>query len=642
MGFKPVPMARMRIIAYREKATDLLTLLHDMKSIQFEDVTDSYKEGMKSSTEIEGRGRVIELMNEIRGMENLLPPRKITGKRKFSSVQEIISAAEAIRIGEDLRTAVNSINDLKTELKSIDNRLEIVEPLESLDVDMSCFNNSVISSYLIQGEYEGKIGENYIVNRVNGNTVLSMPKSGEKEFAQSIGSQSGKAIYIMQMRGKPREIRDDLLNLKKNINEKISELETGIGELSDKHYSEIVSVREALEIEAKKIEAAMKMPSSQSIFVMEGWVPEPKFQKISDAVERKADHLCIIERVKTDEIGPTLQDNPRRFRLFESFIRFYSLPQDIEIDPTIIFAIVFPIFFGIMVGDWGFGIVILLLSLWLIKRINSTGPKKPLPKKMTGFITSIFSPYQLQILAKAMLPGSIVAIIVGILFNGFFGFAILPTTIGPFHITYFNPIVYTSKILLMTGYFGVVMVSFGFILGIMNDYYYNHKKMIIGKVGWLLFVWGIVIYGLSLIYKLNLSLTTNPFADIDIASMILGVVMIIATEKGIGLIELPSVISHVLSYLRIMGILLASVILTKLVNTFFISTLHDPVLIIFGVILLIIGQLFALLLAIVESGIQGVRLLYVEFFSKFYRGNGKPFTPFGSKRRYTEEVNEIE
>ena len=148
----------------------------------------------------------------------------------------------------------------------------------------------------------------------------------------------------------------------------------------------------------------------------------------------------------------------------------------------------------------------------------------------------------------------------------------------------------------------------------------------------------IVIYGLSLIYKLNLSLTTNPFADIDIASMILGVVMIIATEKGIGLIELPSVISHVLSYLRIMGILLASVILTKLVNTFFISTLHDPVLIIFGVILLIIGQLFALLLAIVESGIQGVRLLYVEFFSKFYRGNGKPFTPFGSKRRYTEEV----
>ena len=250
MGFKPVPMARMRIIAYREKAAGLLTLLHDMKSIQFEDVTDSYKEGMKSSTEIEGRGRVIELMNEIRGMENLLPPRKITGKRKFSNVQEIISAAEAIRIGEDLRTAVNSINDLKTELKSIDNRLEIVEPLESLDADMSCFNNSVISSYLIQGEYEGKIGENYIVNRVNGNTVLSMPKSGEKEFAQSIGSQSGKAIYIMQMRGKPREIRDDLLNLKKNINEKISELETGIGELSDKHYSEIVSVREALEIEA--------------------------------------------------------------------------------------------------------------------------------------------------------------------------------------------------------------------------------------------------------------------------------------------------------------------------------------------------------------------------------------------------------
>ena len=642
MSFKPVPMARMRIIAYREKAAGLLTFLHDLNSIQFEEVTDSYKEGLKSSTDIEGRGRIIELMNEVRGMENLLPHGKVSGKRRFSNSHEILTAAENIKIGDDLRAAVNSINDLKTELKSIDNRLEVIEPLQSLDVDMSCFTNSVISSYIVWGDYEGKVGENYIVSRVNGNTILSIPKSGEKEFAQSLSSQSGKAAYIIEMHGKPGEIVKELTKLKNDINGKIRELEDGIRGLSESHYSEIVSVREALEIEAKKIEAAAKMPSSQSIFVLEGWVPEPKFQKISDGVEKATDHLCMIERAQTDEIGPTLQDNPRRFRLYESFIRFYSLPQDIEIDPTIIFAIAFPIFFGIMVGDWGFGIVILLLSMWLIKRINSSGHKRPLPKKLTGFITSIFTPYQLQILAKAMLPGSVVAIVVGILFNGFFGFAILPTTIGPFHITYFNPIVYTSKILLMTGYFGVGMVSFGFILGILNDYYYNHKKMIIGKVGWLLFVWGIVIYGLSLIYKLNLDPATNPFAAADIISMIAGVAMILATEKGIGLIELPSVISHVLSYLRIMGILLASVILTKLVNTFFLSSLHNPVMIVFGVILLIIGQLFALLLAIVESGIQGVRLLYVEFFSKFYRGNGKQFTPFGTKRRYTEEINEAE
>ncbi|MHB1440405.1 MAG: V-type ATP synthase subunit I [Cuniculiplasma sp.] len=637
MHFKPVPMTRMRIIAYREKAGVLLTLLHDMNAIQFEDVTADYKVGMKSSTNLEQRGKIIELLNEIRGIESLLPPRKVQGRKKFSSLTEIITAAQSVRIGGDLKIAVESINDLKTQLKSIENRLDVLNPLKDLDVDMSCFNNSVVSSYIVRGDYEAPEDNGYIIIKVGTDTVVAVPKAKEKEFAQSIGSEPGKVLFIMEMKGKPSDLRDQLLKMKEKATREISELEAGIGEISDQNYYQIVSIREALEIEAKKVEAAMKMPSSQSIFVMEGWVPAPKFEKISSAVERKTSNLCFVEKVETDEIGPTLQDNPKRFRLFESFIRFYSLPQDAEIDPTIIFAIVFPIFFGIMVGDWGFGIIILLLSLWLTRRINSSGKKRPLPRKLTGFITSIFSPYQLQILARAMLPGAVVAIIVGILFNGFFGFAILPTQIGSLHITYFDPIVYTSKILLMTGYFGVIMVSFGFILGILNDYYYSHKKMIIGKVGWLLFVWGIVIYGLSLIYKLNLSPTTNPFADVDIGSMIAGVIMIIATEKGIGLIELPSVISHVLSYLRIMGILLASVILTKLVNSFFLSTLNDPILIIFGVILLIIGQMFALLLAIVESGIQGVRLLYVEFFSKFYRGNGKPFSPFGTRRRYTEE-----
>ena len=61
-------------------------------------------------------------------------------------------------------------------------------------------------------------------------------------------------------------------------------------------------------------------------------------------------------------------------------------------------------------------------------------------------------------------------------------------------------------------------------------------------------------------------------------------------------------------------------------------------LIIVGIVVLIVGQLFTLVLAIFEPGIQGARLIYVEFFSKFYRGNGRPFIPFGTSRKYTEKV----
>lgn len=637
MSFKPVPMEKVRIIAIKSKAQDLLSAIHDLGSVQLEDVTEDFRKDMNSSTELYRKNEIIELLNVFRGMEALLPRKDVKEKVKFSDVDELIARANNMRIQEDIKIAMDSIGDLKSEIKNIDNRLEVLNFLKPLDADVSYFNNSVVSSYIIRDQTEIPENEEYIRNFTGTATIVTMPKELEKEFAQKMGTEPGKVIHVMEMHGKPDDLIHNLEALKSGAELKIKELEMGLDELSNRHYAELVSIREALEIEAKKIEVAMKMPSSRSIFVLEGWVPKREHQKLKSTTENVTGGLCIMEDIQTDEEPPTLQQTPRRFKLFESFIRFYSLPQGTEIDPTLIFAIIFPIFFGIMVGDWGFGLFILIFALWLNKRINSTGPKRKLPKKLTGFVTSIFSPYQLQILARAMLPGAVVAIIAGVIFNGFFGFKILPTQIGSLHITYFDPIVYTSKLLLITGYFGVFMVSFGFILGIINDYYHNHKKMIIGHIGWLLFVWGIVIMGLSLIYKLDLSPSTNIFAAVDYGAIVLGVILIVMIEKGIGLIELPSVISHILSYLRIMGILLASVILTELVNQFFLSSLKDPVLLVFGVIILIIGQLFALLLAIVESGIQGVRLLYVEFFSKFYKGNGKPFSPFRTDRKYTEE-----
>ena len=102
------------------------------------------------------------------------------------------------------------------------------------------------------------------------------------------------------------------------------------------------------------------------------------------------------------------------------------------------------------------------------------------------------------------------------------------------------------------------------------------------------------------------------------------------------IMELPSIISHVTSYTRIVGILLASVILADVIDFIFIKTLHHNILyIILGVTIFFVGHIFNIVLGVFEPGIQGARLIYVEFFSKFYHGNGRSFKPFGIKRRYT-------
>ena len=102
--------------------------------------------------------------------------------------------------------------------------------------------------------------------------------------------------------------------------------------------------------------------------------------------------------------------------------------------------------------------------------------------------------------------------------------------------------------------------------------------------------------------------------------------------------ELTSIISHILSYTRIVELLVSSVILADVIHFIYIKTLHHTILyIILGVTIFFVGHIFNIIVGVFEPGIQGARLIYVEFFSKFYHGNGRPFKPFGVRRRFTHD-----
>ena len=124
-------------------------------------------------------------------------------------------------------------------------------------------------------------------------------------------------------------------------------------------------------------------------------------------------------------------------------------------------------------------------------------------------------------------------------------------------------------------------------------------------------------------------------------------ILFIVRDAVLEIVELPTIISHVLSYARLVAVGLSSVAIAMVVNYMSIGMFIGPglknlsilgiVLIIVGVMVFLIGHAFNLALGILGGGLHSIRLHYVEFFTKFYKGGGRKYIPFGMKRRFTED-----
>jgi V/A-type H+-transporting ATPase subunit I len=634
-------MEKIRIISLIKYREHVVTILHDMRVLQLETVSKDLLQYMKASDLTSLIERANAELQKLKSYLGALPKQPISGKKKFSSLEEALEEAKSIDLTDRLRVLKETETDINTDIKDIHNRMETTQPLIGMDIDLSIFNTSFTKSYIVTSPMHDINPESLkqlpsspsVVATPNGQYVVCIPSNAEKDLAKFANEMGYQLMHIPELKGNPAQYYERLVSDLKDRVLAQSKINEEYLTLSKEYYEQIAILEEQLRIEVSKLEAAQRAFSTSEAFAMEGWMKVKDVGRVSSILDKATAGSCLVSVVKTDEEPPTALSNWKRLRVFEFFIRFYSLPVESEFDPTMIFAFIFPFFFGLMVGDMGYGLVILLFALWMVRKINHPETFSIVPKRISSFAVKILGKGPLLVLGKVLIPSSIIAIIVGFIFNGFFGFQILPFTI-------LNPIASygIAKLLLLSGYIGLAMVSFGFVLGILNAITHGEDHKAISSGGWLLLAWGVAITGLNFLHKVPISL--NPVSGastaIPVYAAILGIIVVAVFEKGRGMIEMPSLISHILSYTRIVGILLASVILAYVVNRIFLSNLDKgPIFIILGGIILILGQIFNLAIAIFEPGIQGARLLYVEFFSKFYRGNGKQFHPFGTERKYT-------
>ena len=423
-----------------------------------------------------------------------------------------------------------------------------------------------------------------------------------------------------------------------NITGEIEEIEKEKDSFVSQHGVFFKEAHAWLSEESKKAELPLQFGATEKTFFVRGWVPTKEEGRFRKSLEKVTEGKVYLEFEKVTPHGtaPVKQELPAIMRPFKHFLDMYARPVYGEVNPTFFMFLVFPVFFGFMLGDIGYGLVVLVLSIL----INKMTKGKPL----IGMIPPVVLAYS-----------ALVTIFFGLVYAEFFG-----AEIGLYHPLFArvelafvghsgerallhivdgtNVVVETVKagaLLSISLAIAFVHVSFGYVVG-----FYNVWRMhgvwhaIKEKLGWLM------LMPIMVSLFISLKILTGPIADTATAllpgqSVIsglagLGVLLIVKGEGMMGIIELPGLLSNLLSYARLMAVGLASVMLAIVANQLAIQSFAGgPIGWVMGVFILLIFHVINILLGILSPFLHSLRLHYVEFFTKFYVGGGKEYSPFG-------------
>ncbi len=414
---------------------------------------------------------------------------------------------------------------------------------------------------------------------------------------------------LNRIHGKPadalREITDELSAAHKRI----KVIDDELAAISGSDYRKLSALVEMLEIELTKARVSEIFKKTDRTIIIEGWIPQKRAKDLERVVSRACENRHYIEGLEDGELAPTLTNRPKMLQPFDYMIGFISVPRSDELDPAVPFMLSFPIFYGLMISDVGYGILSFFFA-WYLTKI--TDPE--------GLVHNVSKIWQLS---------AVSAMFFGFLSNQYFGLQLnqyFTTFVG------FDWFKNLPAILLISIIFGIIQVVIGLAFGFINKYK-HHRKVAFGRLFSIFLVLSGTVAIAGGLFNVFSSTITIIAGGIAIASLI-AVLVLSGEEAG----EVTNLISHPLSYARIMGFGLASVVLALIIDKAFTPNLSG------GIVWFVVSLVFFLALhfmnmivSMFEGAVQGARLNFIEFFTKFYTGGGIRFKPFGSKRVYTKD-----
>lgn len=532
------------------------------------------------------------------------------------------------------------LSELRNEENRLVNMIATLRPWQALDIPLEI--SSTRSTVLLLGVVPSITDTNKLSDEIR--------QQAEESFFRVVSSDSDQKYLFIIYHKELEEVVGDILkqygftrssfkelegtpednirwaeNRIKEIKKERAENEKRIGNLAvEKQNLEVL--HDYLTIIRDRKKAFSSLVRTEKAFMLEGWVPEEISGKVSKALELHSDCLVDIRKPGKDEEFPILLKNNSLVKPFEIITELYSLPNFKGIDPSMFLAPFFFIFFGMMVSDAGYGLLMAIA---------------------TGIILYKFKPKGMAFkLIKLLFFGGISTFIWGALFGGWFGNIVEAVTSGKYSIPpiWFNPLDDPMKLLLWSFIFGGVHIFVG--MGL-NGYILikeGKTRDAIFDVGfWYIFLIGLIILGLGSTKGEEGVLLANIGKYMAIAGAVLLILTQGRTQKSIikkltsGVLSLYNVtgfMSDVLSYSRLLALGLATGVIATVINTM--GTLFglNAGGIIILIIVFVIGTVFNILINALGAFVHASRLQYVEFFGKFYEGGGKDFQPLKINTKY--------
>lgn len=669
---RPVEMSRVVVAGSKNVMESVVEKLHELNLMHIVNYTggvDYFEQGKTM-----GKGKEFsENLIKLRSIERYLDIKPKAPDVRFTESQIISQMDDLLgRLANEVTSTYERIVAIEAEVKSKQDQINALRPLTAIDLPIELYSGYETLAVFV-GTVESAVDADVakvapksevFTGSVKNATVVAVfvPIEKASEVQAVLVAHGFAEISVPTLTGTPDVAIATLEAEIKRLESEKEPLQKKLKDLKKQYEDIILAADEYLSIQTQKTDAPLRFATSENAFVIDGYVPSTDYDKLKSALESTTGGRIHVEKLPESEMEelvetkgedvPTKIENPGIVKPYELITRLFAIPEYKEFDPTLLIFVFFPIMFGMILGDVGYGIMILIVLMMLKKKFRTEGWTQLINIVMIASVWSIifglifgeiFGPMGLWGKIFGQLPHEEILALEET--GKFFGEGVFGPLgrVGPMGMFPLYRLA-TNAVLMLIGvsiFIGVLHCGIGSILGVKTELNYGEKKhayferlpVLIFQVSFALLLLGLVLGFMPLVYLTGLL-------------VIVAIVMMVMGPEGVmGATHLPFYVSNLISYLRLLAIGLASVGVAFAANKLAFGVIMPMlsggehltmVAYIVGVVVLLVVHFINLLLGILSPFMHPLRLHYVEMFTKFYsqHGGGVEYSPFGHVRRY--------